>query len=413
MKIKLTVAVFVLCALILAPGLAAAQGPLTPEEVVQVLLDAELIASDEGEVVLEVEEETIDLATEDNYFSYFFYEDVDAENIVMSANITWGPGAAEDDCGLVLRGIDNDNYYYVGFSQDNQVRFDEITDGEWQDPQFFDTEVIVAGEGKTNNILAIALTGSIIVVVNNEPVTQIEDDTLAGGWVGVGMDTYDTSAATSCVFSDIWAWEPAKAASTGLTGMLGGSSDVVQLSDYRGEPAQVMSELEDLGIVPNGGSQVFFEDYAYFTGAGSFFTPLARNSPFTNVVMGGELTFTVGTTSDTEACTLMARVITGANGSDTYIEVGFDNEGQLYGIDLDGGEMVMGQVFAEGVKSSAVHHVLFIANDDKLTVFLDGDLVANEVQLSDPRSGTFGIALTGKASSAKCEGHNIWVYELD
>lgn len=417
MKIKLALTVSLLVGVtILMPATATAQGPLTPDEVVGVLVETGLLDTTEGELVLEVEEETVDVSTEDNFFSYIYYEEVDAENVILSADITWGPGAAEDDCGFLLRAADQENYYYIGMSQENQVRFDEIDGGEWQEAQFFDSTSTTAGKGKTNNLLVIALPGTMIVLVNNELVTQIDDDTHSGGWVGVGMDTYESSTTTNCVFSNIWAWEPAESSSGGsLTDMLGGSSgsDEVQLAAYDAEPAVAIRELEKLGFVPSGGSQVFLEDYAYFNGAGSFFTPLARNSPFTNVVMAGELTFTVGSTAETETCTLMARVISGASGSDTYIEVGLDNSGRLYGIDLVGGEMVMGEYFAEDISTSAPHHVMFIINGDQLDVFLDGALVASEIQLDTPRSGTFGIALVGTESDAKCEGRNIWVYQLD
>ena len=53
--------------------------------------------------------------------------------------------------------------------------------------------------------------------------------------------------------------------------------------------------------------------------------------------------------------------------------------------------------------------MLFIAADDELTVFINGQLVLDRVEIEE-RSGYFGIALLGRGAGSRCEGSNIWVY---
>ncbi len=409
MKIKLLVSLVLLSALIVLPGVVAAQGPETPEDVLQQMVDAGIIASVAGDQVVEVETETIDLTDEDNLFRYVTYGGVMAD-FVMGGTITWGPGAADDDCGFTLRFADDANYYYAGISQDGQVRFDEIQDNEWQEPILEDTDVITTGEGESNEFIVVGVGGDFMVFVNRTGVLTASDDSVLEGDFGVGMDTYADSAATSCVFDQVWGWNLTESGALPTTG---GESDAVELSNYGGEPKAAIAELQDLGLI-SGASQVFVEDYAYFTGQGSFFTPLARNSPFTNVVMAGELTFTTGTTTDTETCSLLSRVKTDASGStNTYVEVGIDNSGNVYYVDTADGQTSASDVLPLGLDLTQPHHLLFIVSDNTLTAFVDGVNVADHVEIDAARAGTFGISLYGQDSNARCDGRNIWVYEMD
>ena len=59
------------------------------------------------------------------------------------------------------------------------------------------------------------------------------------------------------------------------------------LSDYALGYEAATAELEELGIIPEGGRLIFEEDYAFFTGAGSWFTSLAPNNPHADIIMAG------------------------------------------------------------------------------------------------------------------------------
>lgn len=411
MRAKFLIVLVLLSSLILLPGLAAAQEPEKPEEIVQMMVEAEIIDNAAGELVVEVGTETIDLTDEDNLFRYLTYEGALAD-FVMGGTITWGPGATDDDCGFVLRYADDSNYYYAGIDQQGQVRFDEIQDGEWQEPVLEETALITNGEGEANEFIVLAVGGDFQVFVNRTAVLAASDDSVAEGEIGLAMDTYENSAATNCVFDNVWGWNL-----TGVSAASGGDggSGEVQLAAYDQTPKEAIAELQDLDLIPGSASQVFLEDYAYFTGVGSWFTPLARQSPFTNVVMGGELTFTIGTTTEMETCALMARVVLPADnsGTTTYTEVGLANTGEVYVMDVVGGENVQSASFPLDLDLKQPHHLLFIVNDNTVTLFVDGEMVADQFEINAAHKGTYGISLLGKGDNARCDGKNIWVYELD
>jgi hypothetical protein len=44
-------------------------------------------------------------------------------------------------------------------------------------------------------------------------------------------------------------------------------------------------------------------------------------------------------------------------------------------------------------------------------LFVDGELVIQDFEVVK-RAGTYGIALLGKGADAKCEGRNIWAYQI-
>jgi hypothetical protein len=270
--------------------------------------------------------------------------------------------------------------------------------------------VITTGEGESNEFIVLGIGGDFAVFVNRTGVLTASDDSVLEGQIGVGMDTYAASTASSCVFDNVWGWN--LTGSGAISGTDGGS-DTVELTAYDQEPKNAIAELQDLGLI-DGASQVFVEDYAYFTGQGSFFTPLARNSPFTNVVMAGELTFTTGATTETQTCSLMSRVETDASGSSsTYTEVGLLNSGEVYVVDAISGQDSISTMLPLGLDLTKPHHLLFIVSDNTVTIFVDGVNVLDQYEIHAAHSGTFGISLYGQDSNARCDGRNIWVYELD
>jgi|GEM_PF-1467364 len=178
---------------------------------------------------------------------------------------------------------------------------------------------------------------------------------------------------------------------------------------------EVIKQLEDLGIVGLGSEFIFEENRAYFAGQGGFITPLARFSPQTHFVMAANLTFTAGRRSpsptEIESCALMARAEFDNQGiTRDYVEVGFDSYGDLYYVDLENGNLITLEDLGD-VELGETYHVMMIAREDTLTVFLDG------VQVSEPLpytqdSGIFGISLLGYGASAECVGEDIWVYSV-
>lgn len=193
------------------------------------------------------------------------------------------------------------------------------------------------------------------------------------------------------------------------------SPDSLTLTNYAGDWRDAIAELEENELILTGGDLVFVEDRAFFSGQGSFFTPLASNSPQTNFVMAATLDYTIGNEftgeGELETCNLLARLQTDSTGtSQEFLEVGLDATGALYYYTADDSELTNYGEFRR-LDLDKTYNVLFVANGPTMTLFLDGVEVSSNLPI-DEIAGTFGIALRGTGPSASCVGENIWVYRI-
>ena len=407
-------------ALVLAAGIglmasAAAQDELAPAEI-QALVDGGYLPSADGSVVARNAQERIDLSDLDDQLNWTWAVGEDHHaSFVIKTTVTWGPGDPEDACGFVFRLRDDENFYLLLINGYGKITFDRLEDNRWQ------ADTVVSGRGTintgaqaSNELLLLASDTTFEVFVNGQHATQFHDTAFDRGQVGLAMITFDHSDATECLFEDTWLWEPAKTASgQPATGRpASGSAGAEQLTAYDRPVAEAVAELEQLGIIPTGGSEIFREPYAFFEGTGSWFTPLASSKPFTQIVMGGTLNLRTGNTSGIETCGLLARIVKSPGTTTTFLEVVLDNTGRLMIADTVDSETLTFQVAAEEVDLGRPHHLLFTLLRDKATVYLDGRRVLQDIPVQE-RPGTYGIALRSEDVGARCEGDNLWGWEVD
>jgi len=135
------------------------------------------------------------------------------------------------------------------------------------------------------------------------------------------------------------------------------------LENYSGEWRDAIAELEEKEVIASGGTLIFEEDYAYFSGRGSFATPLGRRSPHQDIIMADELQYEIGGTEEAETCSLMARIVVERNQIQQGLEVGITNERGLYYADVYGSGR--NDYFADfaplRLDLDDPHHILFIA----------------------------------------------------
>jgi hypothetical protein len=190
----------------------------------------------------------------------------------------------------------------------------------------------------------------------------------------------------------------------------GGSSSLPdELRDFDGTWQDAIAELEDEEVIASGGSLIFNENSAFFDGIGSWFTPLASRSQRRDIVMAATLEFT-SDSRDFESCSIMARIEdSNTNIVDTYLEVGITNDGEAFWLDSEGNDS-NSDVVDLNLDLDEPHHILFIAQLDSLNVYVDGELVFDDVRINE-RVGYFGIALLGQGAGSRCEGTNVWAYD--
>jgi hypothetical protein len=156
-------------------------------------------------------ETIVDLTEEDETVQWV---NLDGEfaDFAMGADITWGPGAAEDTCGFIFRRVDDDNYYVVEIDRSGAVWFVERDEGEWGDSQG-DNYLAVRTSAKDVNQVVLSASGdTFIVYVNGQRTATFSDISNPSGQVAVEMTTYDESTVTNCTFNDVWVWSLGPAA---------------------------------------------------------------------------------------------------------------------------------------------------------------------------------------------------------
>jgi|GEM_PF-3437318 len=345
-------------------------------------------------VDIDGEETTIlrGVANDEEFEETLFIGYDDWTNYVVDFNVRF---SGDDYFGIGVRTLPDDEAcvggYWVGYSG-----VDDYFDLATVDA---DCDVLIMDEATTDDfpldewvMLSVTVQDSVISAsLDGEEILLFDDSTYAMGSIMLSIYNMSADVASITVTGD----EP------------------ITLSNANGEPADVIAELQELGLVPDGGSLLFTEDHAWFTGSGDWFTPLASASKNTNIVMAGELTFNSGTADDFESCGLMSRVQSTGDISTGYLEISLINDGgsfAYFDFDDSGTEIIDGRVLDLDFTQS--YHVLIVAVDNKLTVFLDGKSIFFDHEISE-RDGYFGIGLTGRDANTRCDGRDIWVYQFD
>jgi hypothetical protein len=292
--------------------------------------------------------------------------------------------------------ISGDGYYAI--AKGDGQKYTQLVD--WAQ-----SDAIHQGQNR-NEMAAVCVGNYLALYVNGQLLAETTDDVLTEGYAALSITAFENKdkdpVEADISFDNVVIWQASGA---------GSASSV--LKNYDGQSEDAIAELEDSGIIPTGSVFIFGEDYAFFSGSGNFFTPLARRSPHKNIVMAGRMKFTIGNSSKFESCVLTARIKTNSRGDAvTYLDTGFSNDGTVFAFDRfsesqDGSY----QVGSDTYDLSEEHHLLFTLIDDKENVWVDGKLAIQDFVI-DERSGSYGIGLTGAGAKAKCEGHDLWAYQL-
>lgn len=336
-------------------------------------------------------------------------------NLVIQVKTKQTSKNTDNAYGVMCRAepSNNGDGYYFQISGDG---FYTITmrNGDWTTlVDWAESKAINAGQDE-NEITAVCAGSYLALYVNDVLLAETNDDTFSNGNTGLTVSAFADSKDVVVEFDDVQIWSASVSGGATTASKPTTSADVPDsLTSYDGKPKEAIAELEQLGVIPSGSSQIFNENYAYFTGQGNWFTPLASRSPHKNIAMAGELTFTVGSTDAFESCTLMSRIKTNNQGTATsYIQVGIANDGFAFIYDLfseaQDGQLMIG---ATQLDLKVPHHLLFTVIDDVANIYLDGNLEIAQFKVGE-RSGTYGISLGGRGPKARCDGRNLWAFAV-
>lgn len=300
--------------------------------------------------------------------------------------------------------ISGDGYYTISMSDGEET----TALVEWEE-----SKAINQGQ-ESNEIVAVCVGEYLAMYVNGELLAETTDDTFSEGFAGFSVGAYD-DGDVDISFDNLLIWEASEGAAAQVDPQVDPqvSGNAVILQDYAGDSEDAISELEELGVIPSGSTFIFGEDYAFFTGQGNWFQPIASNQGRKNIVLAGELTFTVGNPDELEICSLTSRIVTNSQGdATTYVDMGLLNDGSVAIIDrYSETEDLNFAVSPFTVDLDDPHHVLLVMIDDVANVYVDGLLAISNFTVVE-RSGSYGIALTGRGRDARCEGRDIWAYQI-
>jgi hypothetical protein len=192
-------------------------------------------------------------------------------------------------------------------------------------------------------------------------------------------------------------------------------SDTGDLTAFNDPPKDAIAELTQRGIIPPGGRLIFNMNYTYYSGKGFNLIPIATNAARANIVLAAQMTAITGDPKQLEMCSLAARVgKADAKGRiNTYMSAGFSNRGELTVIDRpvlnDDPTTLLSTPL--NLDLSQPHHLLLVLLDNKLTIYVDGKRVTQDVAVIE-RLGSYGLLLAGAGAKARCEARNLWAYQI-
>jgi hypothetical protein len=133
-----------------------------------------------------------------------------AEDYGVGADISWGPGDAEDECGFIMNRADSDNYYMLSINQKGQAIFHSKVGGQWRTAQVRSVQGIKAGRGVRNRVMAIQFNERYFLFVNGKLATSFDsqDRKDQTNSPGLAAQTYQNPRGTTfCQFNGAWFWK--------------------------------------------------------------------------------------------------------------------------------------------------------------------------------------------------------------
>jgi hypothetical protein len=132
--------------------------------------------------------------------------DLNPGDVLVEADTVREAGAFDATYGLLVRFVDNDNYYYFGVSNAGTYSFWRVVAGEWTKLiEWTTTDALDTEAGATNRLGVLAQGDRFLLLVNDTPLAQATDDALAAGGVGVYAGVY-AEAGLDVTFDNLAVW---------------------------------------------------------------------------------------------------------------------------------------------------------------------------------------------------------------
>ncbi|MFN8486347.1 MAG: trypsin-like peptidase domain-containing protein [Caldilineaceae bacterium] len=129
-------------------------------------------------------------------------------------------GPDDLEYGVLFRYVNADNYYFFAISSQGSYRLSKLVDGESEELiGWTDTSIIHPGKGAVNQLGVLAEGAHFSLLINEQVVAQMDDDSFTSGQVALVAGNFDQPNA-HVVFDHLTVWKVGEAAQTETDGKL-------------------------------------------------------------------------------------------------------------------------------------------------------------------------------------------------
>ncbi len=133
--------------------------------------------------------------------------DVEVTDFYLEVETAHVAGPLDNEFGVLFRYEDGENFYLFSISSDGYYRLQKLVDDEWETIiPWTRSRAIKTGEESVNRLGLLADKTRIVLLVNDEVLDEVEDDTFAVGTVGLAAAAFD-EGGVEIAFDNLSIWE--------------------------------------------------------------------------------------------------------------------------------------------------------------------------------------------------------------
>lgn len=317
----------------------------------------------------------------------------DYRNFVLGTEFTWEPQNLDDDCGIMFR-HDGNNAHALRLEQ-NGIYFGTAVEGEMQ--HVTRLSGVTPATDEINSLLVVGVDNIFSFYLNGEYIAQFQDDTLRVG--RLGLVTFATQAVqATCTFTNTWIWD------------LGEDGPSIAPPTPLRSTAAVLDILSELGIARTSGYVATTENRIILnlTDRDNYIESSWLGN-YRNFVMESTIIWGPGDTRDSCGVALRTRNV------ENFYRVSL-NQQRIAVLDVRNNQIRDIEFFESASLrqgEGAANNLRLVVADDLLTIYLNGEYVAQYSGLETVGDTLFLLAETGPDSDESfCIFEDIWVWEL-
>jgi hypothetical protein len=125
------------------------------------------------------------------------------DNFTLDVDATQVEGPGDNSYGVLIRYVDEKNFYRLDISGDGYFAINKYLAGKWLKLQDWTESAAIKREAATNHLQVIARGNQFTFNVNGQPVTTFTDDDFKQGDIGLTAGTLFDNAGVHIAFDNL------------------------------------------------------------------------------------------------------------------------------------------------------------------------------------------------------------------